>query len=418
MSGPSDGAPPGEQTTDGPRLNVALLTREFPPEVYGGAGVHVEYLAAELDRLSTVAVHCFGARRASKLVARAYQPWDKIDGQDGPSAALRVMSVNLAMAGGVEGADIVHSHTWYTNLGGHLAKLLHRIPHVMTVHSLEPLRPWKAGQLGAGYALSQFCERTGIESADAIVAVSGAMGHDVLRAYPEIDPARVTIIHNGVDADIYRPRPGTDVLLRHGIDPEKPFVIFVGRLNDQKGIFHLLDAAPALDPGAQLVLCAAEPDNEMIAAEMRERVDQLQRLRPGVVWIDNALSRADVVQLLSHARVFVCPSVYEPFGLVNAEAMACGAPVVASAVGGIPEIVVDGHTGYLVPFEPQPGGYAPADPGRFSRDLAERANALLADAQLARRFGMAGRQRVIEHFAWPAIARQTVALYRRLLAGP
>ena len=413
---PSEPDPPPPPGDGGGKLSVALLTREFPPEVYGGAGVHVEHLAAELDRLTPVGVHCFGAPRQSRLVARTYQPWTAIAGNDGPARSLQVMSVNLAMAAGVQGADVVHSHTWYTNLGGHLAKLLHRIPHVMTAHSLEPLRPWKADQLGAGYTLSQYCERTGIEGADGIIAVSEAMAADVRRAYPSVDAKRIHIIHNGVDPRVYQPDPAIDVVERCGLDPTRPIVVFVGRITEQKGIFHLLDAAPHLDRSAQVVLCAAGADNEAIAREMRDRVERLQRHRGGVVWIDQPLERRDVIQLLSHARVFVCPSVYEPFGLVNVEAMACEAPVVATAVGGIPEIVVDGETGYLVPFEPVPGGYTPADPARLARDLADRIDALVEDPQRARHFGRAGRQRVIDHFAWPAVAAKTVALYQMLVA--
>ena len=388
-------------------MRVGLITREWPPAVYGGAGVHVEHLARELASLVDVGVYCFGKPRSSPLVAAAYQPWQELpDTKEG--AALRVMSVDLAMAAGVGGSDVVHSHTWYTNLGGHLAKLLHGIPHVATTHSLEPLRPWKREQLGGGYELSKFCERTGLEGADAIIAVSHAMREDVLRVYPTLDPAKVSVIFNGVDASVYRPTSATATLDRLGIDPSRPTVLFVGRITRQKGVFHLLRAAPDLDPGAQLVLCATAPDTPDIGEEMRARVAALQEKRKGVIWVDEALPREGVVELMSHASVFVCPSVYEPFGLVNVEAMACGAPVVATAVGGITEIVRDGETGYLVPLVD--------DPEAFSRALAARVNLLLEDPVRALRFGEAGRRRVEQHFSWPSVARATADLYAKLLS--
>jgi starch synthase len=312
------------------------------------------------------------------------------------------------MAADVSGADVVHSHTWYTNLGGHLAKQMHAIPHVVTTHSLEPLRPWKRDQLGPGYEVSKFCERTALEGADAVIAVSSGMRDDILKTYPAIDPARVTVIYNGVDATEYEPDPRTDALVRHGIDPDRQMVVFVGRITAQKGILELLAAAPLLDTSAQLVLCAASPDNPAIEEAVRTAVSGLRSSgRDGVVWIDTALPRDETIQVLSHASVFVCPSQYEPFGLVNIEAMACGAAVVATATGGIPEIVVDGVTGYLVPPGPD-----------FVPELASRINALLRDPSLARRFGEAGRRRVLDHFTWPAIATQTADLYRRVVATP
>lgn len=395
-------------------MKVALLSREYPPEVYGGAGVHVEYLARALSPLVDVAVHCFGAARDDPLVAGTYEPWEALAGDAPHRAALRHLSVDLAMVAGVEDVDVVHSHTWYTNLAGHLAARTYDVPHVMTTHSLEPLRPWKAEQLGGGYALSRFCERTAVEDADAVIAVSGQMRRDVLASYPDVDPDRVVVIHNGIDTDGYAPDRRTDVLARHGIDPARPSLVFVGRITRQKGLVHLLDAASHLDPAAQLVLCAGAPDTPQLAAEVRERVDTL-RTRREVVWIDEMLPRADVVQILSHATVFCCPSIYEPFGLVNVEAMACEAAVVASAVGGIPEVVVDGETGHLVALEPgdDPFG-SPAQPARFARDLADRLNALVADPDRARAMGRAGRRRVEEHFSWPAIAHQTAAQYERL----
>jgi alpha-maltose-1-phosphate synthase len=398
-------------------VKLALLTREYPPEVYGGAGVHVEYLSREVARLVDAEVYCFGAPRDDGLVARTYLPWDAI-ASDGPGSALRTMSVDLRMAADVGGADVVHSHTWYANFAGHLAKLLYGVPHVMTAHSLEPLRPWKAEQLGAGYALSSFCERTAIESADAVIAVSAAMREDVERAYPRVQPGRIHVIHNGIDPDEYRPDRGTDVLEGFGFDPAVPSVLFVGRITRQKGIVHLLDAAEHLPEHVQLVLCAGAPDTPEIGAEMRARVAELRRVRSRVLWIEEMLPRPDMIQIFSHATVFVCPSVYEPFGLINLEAMACEIPVVATATGGIPEIVVDGETGYLVPVEVGDDKFgSPRDPARFAADLAERISDLLADPAKARRFGEAGRRRVLEHFSWTAIARRTVDLYQQLLSA-
>ncbi len=396
-------------------MKVALLTREFPPEVYGGAGVHVEYLSRELARLIEISVFCFGQARQSELVAASYLPWEEIPAHRHGSA-LRTMSVGLRMAADVEGVDLLHSHTWYANFGGHLAKLLYDIPHVVTTHSLEPLRPWKAEQLGAGYALSSFCEQTAIAAADAVIAVSESTRRDVLQAYPSVAPERVHVIHNGIDPDEYQPDPRTDVLDRLGVDRNRPYIMFVGRITHQKGIVHLLDAAEWLDPQVQLVLCAGTPDTPQLGSETRDRVGQLQAQRGGVFWIEQILPRPQIVQLLSHAAVFVCPSVYEPFGLINVEAMACQLPVVASATGGIPEIVVDGQTGYLIPFEA--GGDAfgsPRQPIRFAQDLAARINELIQDPVKARSFGESGRQRALERFSWTTIANDTVRLYQQLL---
>ena len=371
-------------------MQVSLLTREYPPEVYGGAGVHVEYLARELRELVELTVHCFGAERDG---AKTYRPWDALAG----NPALETMSVDLAMTAGVEGAHLVHSHTWYANLAGHLSKLNHGIPHVATTHSLEPLRPWKEEQLGGGYQLSSFCERTALENADAIVAVSGAMRDDVLASYPAIEPNRISVIHNGIDTREYRPDHGIDVLERHGIDHATPYVIFVGRITHQKGLEHLLDAAPSIDQSAQLVLCAGAPDTPEIGARVRARIPQLER----AIWIEEMLPKPEVIQLLTHATVFVCPSIYEPMGIVNLEAMACETAVVASRVGGIPEVVAEGETGFLV------------EPGNAT-ELAARVNELLADPESAARFGKAGRQRAVEHFSWRAIAERTADLYRSL----
>ncbi len=398
--------------------SVALLTREYPPEVYGGAGVHVEYLARELRRLIEVTVHAWGADRAVRPgdpPVVSYSPWPALGGSEPYAGALRALSIDLAMAAGTGPATIVHSHTWYTNLAGHLAGLVHGVPHVATVHSLEPMRPWKAEQLGGGYAVSCFAERTGLEGADAIVAVSGEMRRDLLRCYPAIDPGRVSVIHNGVDTGEYRPDRGTAALERHGIDPARPSVVFVGRITRQKGLAYLLDAAEALDPRAQLVLVAGSPDTPELEAEIAAHVERLRVSRGGVVWIAEIVPRAEVIQILSHAAVFVCPSVYEPLGIVNLEAMACEAPVVATHTGGIPEVVEDGVTGLLVPFEPVgDGSRAPVDAAGFVQGIAERVNELLAEPERAAALGRAGRLRAVEQFSWPAIAARTVELYRRL----
>jgi starch synthase len=388
-------------------MRVDLLSREYPPEVYGGAGVHMEYLARELRKLADVHVRCFGADRAEPGVSAYRVP----GGLASANAALQVLGVDLEMAAACEGADVVHSHTWYANFAGHVAKLLHGVPHVITTHSLEPLRPWKAEQLGGGYAISSWAERTALAAADAVVAVSAGMRRDVLAAYPEIPPEKVTVIHNGIDTAQYVPDPGTDVLEKHGVDPARPYVVFVGRITRQKGLVHLLHAARSFDPAAQLVLCAGAPDTPEIAAEVTELVRGLDR--DGVLWIQEMLPKPEVIQLLTHATVFVCPSVYEPMGIVNLEAMACETAVVATATGGIPEVVADGETGLLVPISQGPDG-TPHDPERFAAGLAERVNALLADPARARAMGEAGRARAIEHFSWARIAERTVDLYASL----
>ncbi|MGH7576957.1 MAG: glycogen synthase [Longimicrobiales bacterium] len=397
-------------------MKVALCTREYPPEVYGGAGVHVEHLARALAEHVEVAVHCFGGRREDPLVAGAHEPWDQLRGGARHLAALQTFSVDLAIAAAVDGADLVHTHTWYANLAGHLAALAYGVPHVMTSHSLEPLRPWKAEQLGGGYELSLWAERTAIEAADGVIAVSAGMRDDILHAYPAVEPGRVHVIHNGVDTTAYRPDASTEGLDALGIDPSLATVVFLGRITRQKGLPHLLDAAEHLTAGTQLVLCAGAPDTPAIGAEVEARVNALkERGRLRVVWIREMLPRPMAVRILSHATVFVCPSIYEPFGLVNVEAMACGVPVVASAVGGIPEIVVDGETGWLVPFRPGDDSFgSPADPARFARDFADRLDGLLSEPAAARRMGAAARARVEAEFAWPGIARTTADLYRSL----
>jgi alpha-maltose-1-phosphate synthase len=400
-------------------LRVALLTREYPPEVYGGAGVHVEFLARELASRVELEVRCFGAPRpeAPGIDVVAEQPWEALAGPEPFRTAFEVLSVNLAMGADVADADLVHSHTWYANMAGHLAALVHGVPHVMTTHSLEPLRPWKAEQLGpGGYALSSFCERTAVEAADAVIAVSAAMREDVLRAYPAVDPGRVEVIHNGIDAEAYRPVEETSALEAVGVDPGRPIVLFVGRITRQKGIVHLVRAAATIDRAAQVVLLAGAPDTKEIGREMTAAVDEARSARGGIVWVDAMLPRPDVIQFLSHATVFVCPSVYEPLGIVNLEAMACETAVVASAVGGIPEVVDAGVTGMLVPVEQRADGTGePADPGGFSRDLATAVNELVADPDRAREMGAAGRRRVLDRFTWSAVADRTVELYRRLL---
>jgi len=398
-------------------VKVALLSREYPPEVYGGAGVHVEHLAAQLARLTDLEVHCFGEERLAppehKVIA--YQPWDQLRGEDRRLEVLRTMSIDLAMAAALRGVDVVHSHTWYTNLAGHLAKLLHDAPHVMTVHSLEPKRPWKADQLGNGYRLSSFCERVGIESADAIIAVSSASVQDIVACYPAVDPGRIAVIHHAIDADDWQRDPRSDVLESFGIDPGRPIVLFVGRITHQKGITHLLAAARYLDPSAQLVLRAGPADTPELARQIAVQIRTLAAQRDGVRWIEESLDHRQLNQLLSHATVSCCPSVYEPFGLVNLEAMACEAPVVASAVGGIPEIIEDEITGKLVPFEPVSLSESdPAEPERFAQDLASAINELVVDPHLARKMGEAGRRRVIQSFSWPEAARLIVELYRGL----
>jgi alpha-maltose-1-phosphate synthase len=396
-------------------MKVALLSREYPPEVYGGAGVHVEYLARELAPLVELAVHCFGAERSQPEVAGAYQPWALLAGEAPELAALRTLSVDLLMAKAVQGTELVHTHTWYANFAGHLAKLMYGVPHVMTSHSLEPLRPWKAEQLGGGYALSSFCERTSIEAADAVIAVSAGMRKDILQAYPKVDPARVHLIYNGIDPAQFQRDPHTNVLEREGIDPNKPYVVFVGRVTRQKGIVHLLEAARYFAPGTELVLCAGDADTKEMGAEVRALAAELEQARGRVHWIEKMLPRPELIQILSHASVFACPSIYEPFGIVNLEAMACGAPVVASAVGGIPEVVVDGKTGFLVHFEPDgtPMG-APKDRVAFARAFAERVNELVSAPALGAAFGAAGRARVEQTFSWSSIAKQTADLYRSL----
>jgi alpha-maltose-1-phosphate synthase len=380
------------------RLKVALLTREYPPEVYGGAGVHVEYLARELAPFVDLTVHCQGKPRSSAV---AHSPWSLLAESN---FALQTVSTDLSMAAAMTGCQVAHSHTWYANLAGHVGGLLHGIPHVVTTHSLEPHRPWKAEQLGGGYRLSSWAEKVSIEGAAAVIAVSEGMRTDVLDAYPAVDPAKVHVIYNGIDADQYHPDPATDVLERYGVDPSRPSVVFVGRITRQKGVPVLLRAAAHLDPDVQLVLCAGAPDTPELGAEVAGLVEELRKERSGVIWLSGMLSKREVIQLLSHSTLFACPSVYEPLGIVNLEAMACGTAVVASAVGGIPEVVADGETGLLVP---------PDEPAA----LAEAINSLTRDPDRAKAMGAAGRERAVTRFDWTRIAGETAELYRKVVAG-
>jgi len=377
------------------RLRVAMLTREYPPEVYGGAGVHVEYLARSLASLVDLTVHCQGGPRPDAI---AHQPWEQLSAA---SSALQVISTDLAMTAAVGGADLVHSHTWYASLAGHLSSLLYGVPHVMTAHSLEPLRPWKAEQLGGGYSLSSWCERTAIESAAAVVAVSSGMAADIRACYPQVPAGRVRVIYNGIDADEYQPDHGRDVLDRLGIDPAEPSVVFVGRVTRQKGLPVLLRAAEWIDPSVQLVLCAGQADTAELQAEVTGLVEHLRATRSGVIWLPGMLAKPEVIQILSNATVFACPSEYEPLGIVNLEAMACGCAVVASAVGGIPEVVADGETGLLVP---------PGEP----EALATAINSVIRDPGLAAALGARGRERAVAEFSWAAVAAQTAQLYAEL----
>ena len=388
-------------------MRVGLLTREYPPEVYGGAGVHVEHLARELSSLVELTVHCWGAPRDEPGVT-AHTAWEELRQPEPEASALRAISIDLAMVAAVRGVEVLHSHTWYANLAGHWGKLAWQVPHVATTHSLEPLRPWKREQLGGGYELSTYAERTGLLGADAVIAVSEGMRRDLLDCYQEIDPGRVRVIHNGVDPEVYRPRHSDETLRAMGLDPDRPFAIFVGRVTRQKGLQHLLRAALRIDPAHQLVVCAGAPDTPEIAAEVGTLAERVRTERGGLVWIEGILPRSQVINLLSAATVFVCPSIYEPFGLVNLEAMACETAVVASRVGGIPEIVVDGGTGLLV-------DWSETDPRAFESGLADGIGELLADPGRAARMGEAGRRRVLERFSWPTIAAQTVELYRSLL---
>ena len=376
-----------------------MLTREYPPNVYGGAGVHVDYLSRELRPLVDLSVHCLGEPREG-AVAHSEQDVRL----PGANPALRIFAANLEMASATADAELLHSHTWYANLAGHVGSLLHGVPHVLTAHSLEPRRPWKEEQLGGGYRLSSWAERTAYSGAAAVIAVSDAMRSDVLECYPFLDASRVRVVHNGIDTSLYYPVEETSVLTRVGIDVARPYVVFVGRITRQKGVAHLVRAASWFDPDAQILLLAGAPDTPEIAAEISSAVSSLQASREGVVWVQEMLPREDILQALTHATVFCCPSIYEPQGIVNLEAMACETAVVASAVGGIPEVVADGSTGLLVP-------YTPDDAETFERAFADAVNDLLRDPARATEMGRAGRARAISDFDWSAIAQQTLAVY-------
>ncbi len=406
-------------------MRVDLLTKEYPPFIYGGAGVHVNELAKVLRPLADVRVHAFGGPRepGTEGADDGVTGYPEIAELDGANAALRTFGVDLEMAQGTEGTDLVHSHTWYANLAGHLAGLLHGVPHVISAHSLEPLRPWKAEQLGGGYALSSWAEKTAYEAASGIIAVSNGMREDILRSYPAIDPERVKVVHNGIDLEAWRHPQGEDAdaqaaatLQRLGIDPDRPAVVFVGRITRQKGLPHLLRACEQLPADVQVILCAGAPDTPEIKTEVEGLVARLREKRTGVVWIEEMLPRPELIAVLAASDVFVCPSVYEPLGIVNLEAMAVGLPVVGSATGGIPDVIVDGETGLLVPIEQvQDGTGTPIDPARFEADLAERLTTLVTDTEAARTMGQAARRRVEEHFAWEAIAQRTMDVYNWVL---
>ncbi|MEI6777035.1 MAG: glycogen synthase [Chloroflexales bacterium] len=397
---------------------VALFTNEYPPNVYGGAGVHVEYLSKALAKLMDVEVRCFGAQHSedNHITVRGYPLWDEVRRNTDPrfGGALDAFTRSLLMSKDALDAQIVHCHTWYTDMGGLLAGKLWGVPYILTIHSLEPLRPWKVEQLGNGYHLSSWMERTAIEQADAIIAVSKETREDVLRLF-NIAPEKVHVIYNGIDLAEYRQSDSTEALTRYGVDPNQPYVLFVGRITRQKGIIHLVNAIPQIDPSLQVVLCAGAPDTPEIAREMQEGVDAVSANRTGVIWIREMLARPDVIQLYSHAAVFCCPSVYEPFGIINLEAMACETAVVASAVGGIKEVVVPEETGVLVNLQLKEGGFDLADPVAFEADLAAAINRVALDPELRARFGAAGRRRVEDHFSWDAIAQRTAELYRSLI---
>ncbi|OAH51761.1 glycogen synthase [Microbacterium oleivorans] len=395
-------------------MRVDIVTKEYPPEIYGGAGVHVTELVKALRSRMEVQVRAFGAERDEADTTSYAAP----TGLSGANPALQTLGTDLEIVGDIAGADVVHSHTWYANYAGFLASMLHGVPHVVTAHSLEPLRPWKAEQLGGGYALSSYVEKTAYENAAAVVAVSDGMRRDILRSYPSLDPAKVRVIYNGIDVDAWQPREDPELLSRWGIDPSRPSVVFVGRITRQKGLPYFLRAAELLPPEVQLILCAGAPDTPEIMAEVQGLVQQLQRSREGVVWIEEFLPRPDLCAILTSATTFVCPSVYEPLGIVNLEAMACGAAVVGTATGGIPEVVIDGVTGRLVEIEQvEDGTGTPVDPEKFVADLAATLTEVVSDPERARAYGRAGRERAASAFSWEAIADETAALYREVVAA-
>jgi len=386
-------------------MRIGLLTREWPPEIYGGAGVHVEQLAIELQRLTPVEIHCFGEPRTD-ATAHAV-PVELHDA----NSAIQTLGVDLAMVTATADLDVLHSHTWYTNFAGHVGSLFHGVPHVITAHSLEPMRPWKEEQLGGGYRVSSWVERTAYNDASAVIAVSHGMRDDVLHSYPAVDPSHVHVVHNGIDTNVYRNDPDTTALVEHGIDPDRPYVLFVGRITRQKGLVHLLRSAQQFNDDLVLVMCASAADTPEIEAEITSAVQALRAVRghDSVVWIQQQVPRPTLIQLFSHAVAFVCPSVYEPLGIVNLEAMACETAVVASDVGGIPEVVTDGVTGVLVHYDA-------SDPSGFENDFAAAVNSLASDRARAGRMGRTGRERAVAQFGWGAIAEQTMDVYRAALS--
>ncbi|MDR1790927.1 MAG: glycogen synthase [Propionibacteriaceae bacterium] len=389
-------------------MRVSILTREYPPYIYGGAGVHVGQLVPQLRKITEhVDVQAMGEPREGATAHPEIHP-------KGANAALRTLSTDVAMANAIPAdTDVIHSHTWYANFAGLVGSLYLDVPHVVTSHSLEPHRPWKAEQLGGGYRISSWAEKTAFEAAAAVISVSAGMRKDVLASYTALDPERVFVVRNGIDTDEFKPDLGTDVVDGLGVDRDKPLVVFVGRITRQKGLVHLVRAARDFDPGTQLLLLAGAPDTPEIAAEFHEAFGELSKIRP-VTWIQEMLPREQVRQVMSHATVFACPSIYEPLGIVNLEAMACETAVVASAVGGIPEVVVDGVTGTLVPYDPAQAG-DPAYVRGFEEQFAADVNALTRDPAKAAAYGLAGRQRCIDEFSWEKIAKQTVDVYQKAI---
>ena len=382
-------------------MRISIVTREWPPDIYGGAGVHVEHLVAQLRRLETVDVHCFGS---DKPGATAYGTPAELATAN---AAIATLGVNLEMIGDFGAADVIHSHTWYANMAGHIGGLLHGVPHVLTAHSLEPRRPWKAEQLGGGYRVSSWAESTAYHAADAVIAVSNGMRRDILECYPDIDPGKVHVVYNGIDTEAVRKVSSTAALEKHGIDVNRPYVLFVGRITRQKGIMHLLRAAEQLPPEVALVLCASSPDTAELGQEVSDQIAKLAATRSGVHWLKDQLPRPELVEVLSHAAVFACPSIYEPLGIVNLEAMACEVPVVASDVGGIPEVVVDGSTGLLVHYDE-------TDTATFENGIAQALTRVVGDESLRDRMGRAGRERAVTDFGWDRIALETIAIYQKV----
>ncbi|MDK1327765.1 glycogen synthase [Arthrobacter sp. zg-Y1143] len=398
-------------------MRVDIVSKEFPPEIYGGAGVHVAELSRVLAGEVDLHVHCFGAERPEDFHGAKVTAYPVPAELGSANPAVQTLGTDLEILGGLAGADLVHSHTWYANMAGHLGSLLHGIPHVLSAHSLEPLRPWKAEQLGGGYAVSSWVEKTAYEAAAAIIAVSEGMRQDILRSYPDVDPAKVKVVHNGIDVEQWQPVIDPDGVRSFDIDPDRPSVVFVGRNTRQKGVPYLLRAAALLPPEVQLVLCLGAADTPELAAETAALIEDLRRTRTGVIVIERMLPRAELIRILSIATVFACPSVYEPLGIVNLEAMACGTAVVASATGGIPEVVEDGVTGLLVPIDQVTDGTGtPLDPEAFVRDFAAALTTVVADPDLARRMGEAGRLRATDQFSWESIAEATLDVYRSVLA--